>query len=274
MSPEKVILTSVLKPNTSIITALLRCGWYRQFMLFLFRCVALSLYFVIITVAGITVCFFRPFNPDNNRVIATMFSSFGLKILGLKVEVKNAERLIDLEPSVIVSNHQSNLDLFVLGGIVPKRTASVGKKSLKWIPVFGQLYWLAGNVLIDRTNARQSIGAMNETTQAIQEGHSSIWIFPEGTRNMGRGLGRFKKGAFHIAVQAQCPIYPIAAATYPGRIKLNQWHSGTVTINILPPVNVAGLAEKDVDDLVHKVHLLIADEIGRLDSLRPTPVDE
>lgn len=243
-------------------------------MLLLVRYVLFSLYFALIAVLGVVVCLFRPFNPNNNRLLARIFSYGGLKILGLKVNIENPERLVDLDPGVVVSNHQSNLDLFVLGCIVPPKTASIGKKSLKWVPFFGQLFWLAGNVLIDRKNAQESIGAMDDVSRAIHEDHRSIWVFAEGTRNKGRGLGRFKKGAFHIAIQAQCSITPVAAGTYSGRLKLNEWRSGEVTVSILPAVSAEGLEEKDVDDLLQKVHLQIANEIGRLDTLAPVPLDE
>jgi len=231
------------------------------------RIAIFALYFVLIAVLGVLLCLVRPFNASNNRIMAQMFSTGGLKILGIKVIIENGHRLHDLDPSVIVSNHQSNLDLYVLGCLVPPRTASIGKSSLKWIPFFGQLYWLAGNVLIDRKNAKQSIDAMGQASEAIVDGGRTIWVFPEGTRSQGRGLGKFKKGAFHIAIQAQCAIHPVAASTYPGTLDFSKRCSGVVRLSVLSPVETAGLNADDATDLCHKVHLLVAEEIARLDSL-------
>lgn len=243
-------------------------------MLVFFRVSLFATYFVIVAIFCALVCLFRPFNPNNNRFAARAFSYGGLKILGLKVVVEHPERLHGLKQSVVVANHQSNLDLFVLGGLVPLRTASIGKSSLKWIPLFGQVYWLAGNVMIDRSNAKQSIDAMDQVRKAIIEDERSIWVFPEGTRNLGRGLSAFKKGAFHIAIQAQCPIYPVVSSTYSGRLKLNERASGTVRISLLPPIETTGLTKDDVTELMQRVHLNIADEISRLDRLEEQPVDE
>ncbi|KZY63998.1 hypothetical protein A3765_10045 [Oleiphilus sp. HI0130] len=243
-------------------------------MLVFFRVSVFAIYFVIVAIFCALVCLFRPFNPNNNRFAARAFSYGGLKILGLEVIVEHPERLNGLSQSVVVANHQSNLDLFVLGGLVPLRTASIGKSSLKWIPFFGQVYWLAGNVMIDRTNAKQSIDAMDQVRAAIIEDERSIWVFPEGTRNLGRGLGAFKKGAFHIAIQAQCPIYPVVSSTYSGRLKLNERASGTVRISLLPPIETKGLTKEDVTELMQRVHLSIAEEIARLDRLVQQPVDE
>ena len=71
-------------------------------------------------------------------------------------------------PAVIVANHLSNYDLFVFGHAVPPLTVTLGKTSLKWIPFFGQLYWLAGNVLIERGNAAKAKQAMLTTTDTLQ----------------------------------------------------------------------------------------------------------
>ncbi|KZX82384.1 hypothetical protein A3715_01115 [Oleiphilus sp. HI0009] len=235
-------------------------------MLKLVRIILFSLYFVVVAVLGVFVCLCRPFNLDNNRIMAKAFSYGGLKLLGVNVEVRNEERFKKLEPGVIVSNHQSNLDLYVLGCIVPHGTASIGKRSLKWIPFFGQLYWLAGNVLIDRRNAKSSIDALGQVSEAINDQGRSIWVFAEGTRNLGKGLGEFKKGAFHIAVQAQCKITPIAASTYAGRLDLNKWCSGKVLIDILPAVDAAGKTEDDIPQLCASMHAQIREEIEKLDA--------
>lgn len=236
-------------------------------MLRYLRITVFALYFVLIAMLGVLICLCRPFNPSNNRIIAQLFSSGGLRILGIKVIIENGDRLENLDPSVIVSNHQSNLDLYIVGCLVPARTASIGKSSLKWIPFFGQLYWLAGNVLIDRKNAKQSIDAMSQASDAIVEGERTIWVFPEGTRSQGRGLGKFKKGAFHIAIKAQCAIHPVAASTYPGTLDFSKRCSGVVRLSVLAPVETNGLSSDDAADLCHKVHLMVAEEIERLDGL-------
>ncbi len=77
--------------------------------------------------------------------------------------------------------------------VVPHRTVCIAKKSLKWVPLFGQLFWLAGNVLIDRGNAHKARRAMLTTTHTLQHKDTSIWVFPEGTRNLGKGAAAVPK---------------------------------------------------------------------------------
>ena len=157
-------------------------------MLFLARMLLMGLHFIVAGVLGLLLGLCRPFNPDNSRLCARLYSLPALCLLRLRVKTEVSSLFGQDRPCVVVANHQSNYDLYVLGRVVPPRTVSIGKKSLKWIPFFGQLYWLAGNVLIDRGNGRQAKQAMLQTTETLQQRETSLWVFPEGTRNLGKGL--------------------------------------------------------------------------------------
>lgn len=94
------------------------------------------------------------------------------------------------------------------------------------MPLFGQLFWLAGNVLIDRGNAHKARQSMRRPT--LQNEDTSIWVFPEGTRNLGEDLlPPFKKGAFQMAIAAGVPIVPVCVSNYIKRMRLNRWRSTT-----------------------------------------------
>ena len=229
------------------------------------RTALVLLYFVLVAILGIFVCVFRPFNPDNSRICGRLFSWGAIKLLGITLLIEGEEQLDGLEPGIVVANHQSNFDLFVHGAVIPAYTATIGKKSLKYLPFFGQVYWLAGNILIDRSNSKKSIDMMSQITDAIKNHGTSIWVFVEGTRNLGKGLLPFKKGAFHMAVQTQSPIYPICASTYAGRLQLGKWHSGVVLIKVLAPISTAGVGDENVPTLVDETQNMMADEIHQLD---------
>ncbi|MEN0108075.1 MAG: 1-acylglycerol-3-phosphate O-acyltransferase [Pseudomonas sp.] len=234
-------------------------------MLFLLRMLLMGLHFILAGVLGIVIGLCRPFNPDNSRLCARVYSRPALWLLRLKVKAET-DGLRDHSPScVIIANHQSNYDLFVLGAVVPKRTVSIGKKSLKWVPFFGQLYWLAGNVLIDRGNAIKAKRAMLTTTDTLQHKDTSIWVFPEGTRNLGKGLLPFKKGAFQMAIAAGVPILPVCVSSYSATMQLNNWNSGDITIRSLPPIPTVGLTNEDIPALMEKCHAQIQATIAELD---------
>jgi 1-acyl-sn-glycerol-3-phosphate acyltransferase len=233
-------------------------------MILFFRALLVLGYFFLAALVGILVCLFRPFNPDNTRICGRLFSVGGLKLLGLKVHVEGREHLLSMPPSIVIANHQDNLDLFVHGGLIPKRCVSVGKKSLRYLPLFGQVYWLAGNIMIDRKKSKASIDAMTETTEALKHRQTSIWVFPEGTRNHGNNLLTFKKGAFHMAKQADAPIIPICSSAYPKHIKLNKWHAGDIYIRILPPVETRTVDKAALNELCQQVHQTMASTIEQL----------
>lgn len=239
-------------------------------MLFTLRILLLAVHFTLASIIGLVIGLCRPFNPDNSRWCARVYALPALRIMGLRV-VLDADGVIDHQrPAVIVANHISNNDLFVFGRIVPKRTVSLGKKSLKWIPLFGQLYWLAGNVLIDRGNAVQAKKAMLTTTDTLQHKDMSIWVFAEGTRSHGKGLGPLKKGAFQMAIAAGVPIVPVCANNYVRGLNLNRWRSGTAILKALPPIATTGLGLEDVPALMARCQADMAACIEALDAAAGT----
>ncbi|WP_137886840.1 1-acylglycerol-3-phosphate O-acyltransferase [Pseudomonas sp. 2FE] len=234
-------------------------------MLFLLRMLLMALHFILAGVLGILLGLCRPFNPDNSRLCARLYSWPALRILRLRLQTDSQALRDHPHGCVIIANHQSNFDLFVLGSVVPRRTVSIGKKSLKWVPFFGQLYWLAGNVLIDRGNARKAKQAMLTTTDTLQHKDTSIWVFPEGTRNLGKGLLPFKKGAFQMAIAAGVPIIPVCVSTYSTHMQLNRWSSGEIMIRALPAIPTAGLTLEEIPALIEQCRTQMQQSIYELD---------
>ena len=221
-------------------------------MLYLFRMLLMGLHFVLAGVLGVLLGLCRPFNPDNSRLCARLYAWPAMCILRLRVKTDVDSLTHKKQSCVVIANHQSNYDLFVLGNVVPHRTVCIGKKSLKWLPLFGQLFWLAGNVLIDRGNAHKARQSMLTTTHTLKHKDTSIWVFPEGTRNLGKELLPFKKGAFQMAIAAGVPIVPVCVSTYVKQMKLNRWDSGDILIRSLAPIPTAGLTMDDMPGLIEK----------------------
>lgn len=234
-------------------------------MLFSLRMLLLCVHFVVASLAGLLVSAFRPFNPDNSRLAARIYALPALRIMGVKVDFRATALLQHQRSAVIVANHLSNYDLFVFGIAVPPRTVTLGKKSLKWIPLFGQLYWLAGNVLLDRGNAIQAKQAMNATTDTLQHKDVSIWVFAEGTRGHGKGLAPLKKGAFQMAINAGVPIIPLCCNNYVRGLDLNKVRSGQIILKSLAPIPTAGLTLDDMPALMATCHAQMKACIDELD---------
>lgn len=236
-------------------------------MLSTFRYFLLACHFVISSLVGFCIIIFRPFHHSNSRILSQIYSQIGRRIIGVKIVHQNAEIMQNHEPCVVVANHQSNWDLFIVGSIVPKRMVSLGKKSLKWMPFFGQVYWLGGNILVDRGNRKKAMEAMEVTKKALTTKDTSIWFFAEGTRNHGKNMLPFKKGAFVTAVNAGVPIIPVCTSSYLDGFSLDRLDNGTSYIKVLAPIETKNLTLDDVDQLMVDTHLAMMDGIQELDEL-------
>lgn len=239
-------------------------------MLSISRYFLLACHFVISSLVGFSIIIFRPFHHSNSRILAQIYSQVGRRIIGVKILRMNEEIMINHEPCVVVANHQSNWDLFIVGSIVPKQMVSLGKKSLKWMPFFGQVYWLGGNILVDRGNRKKAMEAMATTKKALTKKDTSIWFFAEGTRNRGKNMLPFKKGAFVTAVNAGVPIIPVCTSSYLEGFSLDRLDNGTARIKVLPPVETKELTLEDVDQLMVDTHLAMMDGIQELDEANRT----
>lgn len=234
-------------------------------MLYMLRMLLLALHFLLVGVVGLVIGLLRPFNPDNSRLFARLYSVPTAWLLRIKVKAEVGP-LWDQPPGcVIIANHQSNYDLFVFGNVVPRRTVCIGKKSLKWVPLFGQLFWLAGNVLIDRGNPHKARRSMLTTTHTLQHKNTSIWVFPEGTRNFGEDLLPFKKGAFQMAIAAGVPIVPVCVSSYIKHMHLNRWNGGKILIRSLPAIPTAGLTMDDMPLLIAQCREQMRECIANMD---------
>ncbi|MBK4714432.1 MULTISPECIES: 1-acylglycerol-3-phosphate O-acyltransferase [Tenebrionibacter/Tenebrionicola group] len=233
-------------------------------MLLIARVVIVVLYCILVCVFGCIWCLFRPRDP---RHVATFGHMFGrlAAVFGLKVETRKPAQAQTYGNAIYIANHQNNYDMVTASRIVQPPTVTVGKKSLVWIPFFGQLYWLTGNLLIDRNNRTRAHGTIAEVVKQFRERTISIWMFPEGTRSRGRGLLPFKTGAFHAAIAAGVPIIPVCVSNTSNKVKLNRWNNGLVIVEMLPPVDVSAWGKDQVRELAAHCHQLMQDKIDALD---------
>mgnify|MGYP000050050170 FL=1 len=224
----------------------------------------MSLAFLFICIVSCFYCLIRPFHR-NNVYHTSKYLGKVSKLLGFDVEVRIPNSIKNIGPVVYVANHQNNYDVFTMANAVQPGTVTVGKKSLKWIPIFGQMYWLTGNILIDRKNTNKAMSTMSVTVRKINKHKLSIWMFPEGTRSRGRGLLPFKTGAFRTAVQAGVPIVPICASNQEGTIKLGRWDNGKIIIELLDPIYITEDSSANARNIADQTYTLMKTKISQLD---------
>lgn len=142
------------------------------------------------------------------NVSGAIWGDLATSLAGIDLRVEGEEHLWAERPAVFLFNHQSALDAVLMLKLVRRDLTAVGKIELRRHPVFGPLFAAAGVVFIDRSDRDRAIEALEPAVEALRQGRSLV-IAPEGTRSPTPRLGRFKKGAFHMAMQAGVPIVPV-----------------------------------------------------------------
>ena len=171
-------------------------------------------------------------------VARTVFAPVLMKIAGIKLTVTGKENVPKNEPVIFIANHCSHLDIGCLCAALPVNLHFMGKKELIFTPVVGWYMFVAGHIFIDRSNKKKAILSIAKAAKKISEGKSVV-IFPEGTRSKSGKLGVLKKGAFHLALQANVKIVPV---TINGTF--NVWKSGAFKIT---PGNVSVIIGKPIN---------------------------
>ncbi|MCW8091731.1 1-acylglycerol-3-phosphate O-acyltransferase [Alteromonas sp. ASW11-130] len=203
-------------------------------MLAILRIILMLIAFLLINIVVLAVCLVRPFHRDNVHFAGQAYSQMA-KILGLKIIIRRSEAVKPRVPYVFIANHQNSYDIITICKAALPGVVTIGKKSLKWIPIFGQIYWLSGNILIDRKNTGRARDTLKVAASKVNEKHASVWLFPEGTRSYGRGVLPFKSGAFRLAKDTAEPVVMVTASNMHGKINWNRWNNGILLIDIAAP---------------------------------------
>lgn len=200
-------------------------------------------------------------------VTARVFYFLCRVFLGLRVEVKNEEHMLT-RPAVFVSNHQSMLDIYILGAMFPKWCSVTAKRSLQWYPFLGWFMVASGTVFIDRASRENALKAFEGARKHVTSEKQSVFMFPEGTRSnaLEPMMLPFKKGAFHFAQQCQIPIVPFVVANYSTLWSKRKQiaKSGVIPIEVLEPISTEGLEPKDVGGLLETTRKRMLDATERL----------
>jgi 1-acyl-sn-glycerol-3-phosphate acyltransferase len=167
-------------------------------------------------------------------------------------------------PYVVVSNHESFTDILLISHL-PWEMKWLSKAELFRIPFMGWLMHLAGDVPVKRGFGPSAVEAIAECREILAR-KVSVMIFPEGTRSPNRDLLPFKDGAFRLAVEAGVPILPLALRGTATALRKHSWRIGrsTAVVEVLPPVETAGLTVADVPALKERVREMIVEGRDRL----------
>ncbi len=158
-------------------------------------------------------------------------------------------------PILFMSNHQSHYDIPTIYNTLPIFTMFLAKKELRKIPFLGWAMWIVGFVFIDRKKRDEAFKAIDEAARQFVEEKKSIVIFPEGTRSRDGSIGQFKKGGFHLAIQAKAKIIPIGIWGTINVLPKGSWlvNPGKVVINVGEPIDASKYSRETLNELMEDV---------------------
>ncbi|KAJ5171835.1 20S cyclosome subunit (BimA/Nuc2/Cdc27) [Penicillium capsulatum] len=172
---------------------------------------------------------------------------------GVTFDIVEGEEYLTTRPAVFIGNHQTELDVLMLGTIFPPYCSVTAKKSLRNVPFLGWFMALSRTVFIDRANRETAMKAFDGAVDEMRVHRQSVFIFPEGTRSYSDDpmLLPFKKGAFHLAIKAGVPIVPVVTENYAHVMspRHRRFDAGAIKVKVLPPIITKDLTSADVDQL-------------------------
>ncbi|GAA5959171.1 hypothetical protein JCM3765_005094 [Sporobolomyces pararoseus] len=262
-----IALASIL-PTIMLSRVFSPARYYLRLTTFLLGLAANSAWGVIVSIALSLV----GKSMNINWVVARSFRMSTAPLCGVTFKVEGQEHLEANRPAVLVGNHQTMLDILYLGAVFPKGASIMAKKELQWMPLLGQFMTLSNAVFVNRSKRSDAVAVFAKVAQTMKKKSLSLFIFPEGTRSASPvpSLLPFKKGAFHLAVQAQLPIVPIVCENYAGiySSKQKRFNSGEIVVRVLPPISTVGFtsSSEDITKLTEKtrdVMLEAIEDLGR-----------
>ena len=209
----------------------------------------------------LTVCF------DKRLVILHLYTSawaylYVLAVPAWKVHFLGKEKINHKTTYVVVSNHQSQLDILVCFGLF-FHFKWVSKAEIFKVPLIGWNMVLNRYIKLIRGDRESIRSMMDACERTLQEG-SSVFFFPEGTRSATGRVKAFKPGAFILAKKTKLPILPIAVRGTTHALPKNSMNfhgRHEIWVTVLDEIPYADFADMDDQELSEMVRQRIISHV-------------
>lgn len=246
---ERVGRPHALNPNSKLTDVAEERGWPiwnftsrgRASATDFVRAFAADMSLIPVFAAGLPIWALSGSKREAQNFSTSLFADVASALVGLRMNVTGERYLWQQRPAVFIFNHQSKADVIITTKLLRRDFAGVGKMEIRKIPLMGQIMEFGGTVLIDRENTSSAIEAMQPLVDVLKNEGKSVLIAPEGTRAVSPKIGPFKKGAFHIAMQAGVPVVPIVIHNAIDVAPKGQffYRKATVEVEVLPPIDTS-----------------------------------
>ena len=173
-----------------------------------------------------------------------------LFLLGAWIRVKN--KIPNDQTYIVMMNHASFADVFFsIQPLKGKYTAILASFNFK-IPIWGTMLRFFKAIPVYRKDKIKAIKAIKHAETIIKDLKYHVVIFPEGTRTTDGKLQKFKKGGFHMAINTQVPIIPIAVKGGFNYKPKTRWYikPSIIDIEVGNPIDVSKYTVNDIDSLI------------------------
>lgn len=247
----------------------------RNISKFYYRTLMTAISLVIMATYGMLAAITFPifgYTHHINSSVATGYYYLGLYLCGIEVVPEDIENLEVKGPVIFVCNHQSSLDIMLMGKVYPQNTTIVAKKELKYYPFLGWFMRLTRVIFLDRKNRENAVKEARQAALDIHKKNTNVWVFPEGTRGHESEITLlpFKKGPFYMAVQAKVPIVPVVIGNYSHlySAKQKRYDSGAIRCRVLPPISTENVKEEsaDIEELATECRRQMLDVLKEISS--------
>lgn len=196
------------------------------------------------------------------NLAAASWGELGTAMAGVNVRIEGEANLWLQRPAVFIFNHQSALDVLLLCKLLRRDFIGIGKEEIRSYPILGPALAAVGTVFIDRYNHTKAVAGLTPAVEALEEG-LSVAIAPEGTRSPSPRLGKFKKGAFRLAIEAGVPIVPIVFVNALDALPKHGLviRATTVDAIVLEPIDVSSWRVEQLDARIEEVRRLYVDTL-------------
>lgn len=273
---ERVGKPQPLNPNSRLVEISEKRGWpIRRFKsrgrpraTDYLRSFAAEMSLIPVFAAGLPIWALTGSKRDAQNFAMSLFADVSSALVGLNLDIRGERFLWEQRPAVFIFNHQSKADVIIMSRLLRRDIAGVGKKEIAKIPLLGKIMEFGGTVLIDRENSKSAIEALKPLVEVIRNEGKSVAVAPEGTRTVSPKLARFKKGAFHIAMQAGVPIVPIVIHNALDVAPKGEfvYRPATVAVDVLPPVSTDDWSVDTLDSHIASVRRMFLDTLGQDDA--------
>lgn len=192
--------------------------------------------------------------------VAVAWARMLLRICMIKIDVIGAEKLDPNQVYVFVSNHFSLVDTPLMFGSMPRPFRMMARHGLWKVPFIGWHLNRAGHVPVERENPRAAARSLIQAANKVKGGFSLL-VFPEGGRTRQATMRPFKSGAARIAIQAGCPIVPMAIV---GTRKIlppssAHLHPGRAELRIGDPIPTSGRKGSAATEMIREIQSIVGE---------------